>query len=223
MKILKRIRGLLFHNFGWKVLSVLIAAIIWMVVVSEPELSTFAVARLEYRNLPDDLEIAGVDPTSDVSLELRGPSGELRRQGEGVRPVVVFDMSSVTPGERTFPITTSNIRLGPRIHLMRAIPSEVRFHFERRLVRSVPVRVRVSGDGQNGYVAIRRQVQPGELTIVGPSSKVARIQEVTTDPVDVSGVVGSKEFHVNAFVGDPYVRFRGSPLVAVTVTMKKMQ
>lgn len=222
MKILKRIPGLIFHNLQWKVLSVAIAMVIWALVATEPELSTFAVARLEYRNLPDDLEIADVEPTNDVSLELRGPSGELRGAGDGNPPVVVFDMSAVTPGERTFPIGTGNIRLSGRVHLMRAIPSEVRFRFERRLVRTVPVRVRVSGEGANGYTVARTVAVPDELTIVGPSSNVSRITQVTTDTVDVSNVVGAKEFHVNAFVGDPYVRFRGSPMVAVSVTMKKM-
>lgn len=222
MKVLKRISSLLFHNLQWKALSVAIALVIWALVATEPELSTFATARVEYRNLAEDLEIADVEPTNDVSLELSGPSGELRGAGDGVRPVVVFDMSAVTPGERTFSIGPGNIRLTRRVHLVRAIPSEVRFRFERRLVRRVPVRVRVSGDGANGYKVAQRVVQPDELTIVGPSSSVARVTEVATDPVDVSNVVGSKEFHVNAFVGDPYVRFRGSPMVAVSVTMKKM-
>ena len=44
---------------------------------------------------------------------------------------------------------------------------------------------------------------------------------VVTDPIDVSNVVGTSEFRVNAFVEDPYVRFEGSPQVTVTVTMKK--
>jgi hypothetical protein len=50
---------------------------------------------------------------------------------------------------------------------------------------------------------------------------VARITSVVTDRVDVSSVVGSSEFRVNAFVEDPYVRFVGSPQVTVSVTMKK--
>ena len=71
---------LVFHNFGWKLLSLAIAVVLWALVASEPELSEFATVRLEYRNLPDDLEISS-DPVSSVSLELRGPSGELRGAG----------------------------------------------------------------------------------------------------------------------------------------------
>lgn len=221
MRALRWLRGFVWHNLGWKVLSLLIAVVIWFLVASEPELSTFANARLVYRNLPDDLEIASEPPT-DVSLELRGPSGELRGLGDGVRPLVVIDMSAVQRGERTFPIGDGNVHLGRRVHLVRAVPSEVRFTFERRLVRNVPVRVRFNGNGQNGYAVTSWQAHPSELTIVGPSGPVAGVTAAVTDPIDVSNVVGTKEFQVNAFVDNQYVRFQSPPLVAVTVTMKKL-
>jgi hypothetical protein len=75
-RVLRWTLHLVFHNFGWKLLALAIAVVLWAVVASEPELSEYATVRLEYRNLPDDLEI-GSDPVSQVSLELRGPSGEL--------------------------------------------------------------------------------------------------------------------------------------------------
>jgi hypothetical protein len=59
------------------------------------------------------------------------------------------------------------------------------------------------------------------LTIIGPASRVAGIARVTTDPVDVSAIVGSAEFQVNAFLEDSYVRFQSSPTVKVAVTMRK--
>ena len=55
--------------------------LLWVLVASEPEFSTFVTVRLEYKNLPDDLEISS-EPVDTISLELRGPSGELRELGE---------------------------------------------------------------------------------------------------------------------------------------------
>jgi YbbR domain-containing protein len=222
MKLLKWLRGLLLDNFAWKLLSVIIAVAIWVLVASEPELGASTPARLEFRNLPDEYEIAA-QSASEVSLELRGPSGVLRSIGDGARPLVILDMAGITPGEHTFPIGNANVQLNRRVHLMRAIPSEVRFEFERRMVRNVPVRARVSGEGHNGYIVAKIETQPAELTIVGPSTHVAGVEVAITDPVDVSNVVAVKEFHVNAFIGDPYVRLRSSPTVAVTVTMKKVR
>jgi hypothetical protein len=205
----------------WKLLSLVIAVAIWGVVASEPELSTFTTVRLEYKNLPGDLEISS-EPLNSVALELRGPSGELRGVGEVVRPSVVLDMSSVRPGITTFTIGDSNVKLARSVHLVRAIPSEVRFEFERRMVRTVPVRVRLAGGPPAGYSVTSQKAEPKDVTIVGPASHVARIGAVVTDPVDDSAVVGSSQFHVNVFVDDPYVRFTSTPQVTVTVTMKKM-
>jgi hypothetical protein len=220
MRALKWVGALLFENLGWKLLALAAAVVIWALVASEPELATFATVRLEYKNLPDDLEI-GSEPVTSVVLELRGPSGELRGLGESLRPAVVLDMSSVQPGERTFMVGDGNVKLARGVRMVRSIPSEVRFAFEERGTRSVPVQVRFTGEGQNGYAVAHYEVEPSLLTIAGPKSRVARIAAAATDRVDVSPVVGSSEFRVNAFVDDPYVRFTASPQVTVVVTMKK--
>ena len=60
-----------------------------------------------------------------------------------------------------------------------------------------------------------------ELTIVGPASHVKKIEYAVTDPIDVAAVVGQSQFQVNAFVGDPHVRFEKPVKISVTVFMEK--
>jgi YbbR domain-containing protein len=134
---------------------------------------------------------------------------------------VILDMTDVREGERTYAIGDGNVKLARGVRLVRAIPSEARFQFEKRGARRVAVAPRFSGDGTAGYRIDGYSVEPKELTVAGPASRVARIPFVTTDRVDVSAVVGTAEFRVNAFVEDPFVRFDGSPQVTVTVTMKR--
>lgn len=210
------VRAVVWHNFGWKLLSLAIAVLIWATVATEPELGTRVAVQLEYRNLPDDVVFSS-EPAGPIWLDLRGPSGQLH----GLNPSVVLDMSNVQPGVRTFRIGEENVKLPSRVRLEAANPSAVRFEFDRRLVRGVPVHPRFTGGGQNGYVIASQSVQPPELTVEGPAKKVSQITAVVTDPVDVSTVIGTSEFRVDAFVDDPYVHFDGSPQVRVTVTMKK--
>jgi len=217
---MNRLRHLIFNNFGWKVLSLAIAVMIWALVASEPELSTFTNARLEYRNLPEDLEIVS-NVVSTVSLELRGPSGALRGLGDGVRAEAVLDMSGIGPGEHTFAIGQPNVKLPRGVRLVRAFPSEVRFDFEWSREKTVPVEARFKGLGANGYTLESSTVTPPEVTIVGPVNHLAGISTVVTDPVDVSNVVGSSEFRVNAFVQDSFVRLKSPTAVVVRVVMKR--
>ncbi len=220
MRALKWFRELLFRNVGWKLLALAIAVVIWALVATEPELSTFATVRLEYKNLPEGLEISS-DPVNSVVLELRGPQGELRGFGETVRPAVVLDMSNVDPGEHTFPIGGGTVKLARAVHLVRAIPSQVRFTFEPKRIHSVPVRAGFAGEGANGYVIVSVKVEPQDLEIAGPRSMVGRVTFVLTDQIDLSNVTGTSEFHVNVFVDDPFLRFESAPDVVVTVSMKK--
>jgi hypothetical protein len=214
--------GLVFRNAGWKLLALALAVLIWILVASEPELATFVAVPLQYKNLPPELEISSTLIES-VYLELRGPAGELRSMTDARRPSVVLDMSKVRPGERTFVIDDDSVRLPQGVKLLRAAPSQVRFDFERRSYRDVPVRVRFTPDPNSGYEVADYAVSPTQLPIVGPESHVARINVAVSDPVDLTGVVGRAEFHVNAFIEDSYVRFASPPTVAVTVTMRKKQ
>ena len=160
-------------------------------------------------------------PVESVTLELRGPAGELRGLNDGRPPSVVLDMSNISPGVHRFSIDSGTVRLARGVRLVRAIPSEARFEFDRRLTRTVPVRARFTGEGQHGYVVGNYRVQPQQLVIVGPARHVERVASALTDPVDVSAAVGASQFKVHAFVEDPYVRVQSSPDVTVTVTMKR--
>jgi YbbR domain-containing protein len=130
-------------------------------------------------------------------------------------------MSGAASGERTFSISDRNVKVVRGVRLVRAIPSEVRFHFEPRRMRSVPVQVRFLGEGQNGYAVAEYRVDPPEMVITGPRSRVARIAAVIADPIDLANTSGNSEFHVNVFTEDSFVRFLNTPEAVVTVTMKK--
>jgi YbbR domain-containing protein len=221
IRVLKWVAGLIFENFFLKLLSVALAILIWGLVASEPEVAQFASVPLQFKNLPDNIEISS-EPVTVARLELRGPESVLRSIGQegGFRPGIVLDMSGVSPGERTFPIGDANVRVTRGIRLIRSIPSSVQFAFEERGRKSIPVAVRF-GDAPAGYTLEGYQVNPREMTVAGPNSRVQRLDRVTTDPIDLSGVVGKAEFRVNTFVNDPYVRFVSTPQVTVEVRMRR--
>jgi YbbR domain-containing protein len=219
MKALKWVAGLITQNIWWKLLSLIIAVLLWSMVASEGDVSTYVTARVNLKNLPDSLELSA-EPPSTVTLELTGPATELRRIGDGGQhPEVLLDMANMTPGQHTFPISENNVKLSRGIHILLAIPSQVRFDFEDRMTRTVPVRARITGAPPKGYT-VSVSTTPAEMEIVGPRTHVVRIDSVVTDPVDVSGLAGISQFKVNAYIGDPFVRFEAAPQVVVTITAK---
>jgi YbbR domain-containing protein len=215
-KWLRTALGLVFSNFLWKVFSLAAAVLLWVLVASEPELSTFVTVPVEYQNKPSGLEISS-EIIESVYLELRGPSGELRRVSESKRSAVVLDMSHARIGEYTFNIGPGQVKLPSDIDLVRAIPSQIRFVFEDRRSRVVPVQPNISHAPAAPYQVTESEVSPAALEVEGPESRVNRVRFVATDPIDLTRAVGPTTFHVNAFIDDPHVRFVSRPQVTVDV------
>ena len=210
---------ILTRNIGWKVLSLAAAVALWVSVASEPELATLRTVPVEYKGVPDNLEISS-NFVEDVVLEMRGPAARLRDLRDA-RPAVVLDFSSVhDPGERTFTIDSSDASLPRGILLVRSIPEQLRFQFEWRVTREVPVNVRLSPPHE-GYTVASIQVTPPALRVTGPETSVQRMREVKTDPVDISGVIASQQYRVNTYLTEPRARFQSPSQVVVQVKVKK--
>lgn len=208
------------QNLGWKIFALLVSVLLWFIYASDPEIGAFVAVPVEYRGMPEDLEI-GSDLVESVSVDLRGPSEKVANFS-AVKSAVVLDFSSIhKPGEQTLQIDERNVNLPSGMRLVRAVPAQIRLQFERRTRRDIPVQVRFAGSPAEGYQLDRFEAQPKELTVVGPESHVKTIEFAETDPIDLSTVVAQSEFRVNAFVGDPHVRFEKPAKISVKVFMEK--
>ena len=199
------------RNIWWKLFALLIAVLLWIAVANEPELSTFVSVPVQFKDLPETLEISS-DVVEKVELEMSGPSGELRSFTAN-RTAVVLDMADAVPGERSYAIDEDVVHLPRGLRLIRTIPSQVRFVFEVRRQRSVPVVPRFTG------VPAKFEVTPASVIIEGPESKLKNVNAVVTDRIDLTNGTGSATFHVNAFPEDPHVRIKSGSEVVVHVTI----
>ena len=207
-------------NIGWKLLSLALAVLIWMAVASEPELSAVISAPVEYKESPANLEISS-RIVGSVDLETRGPAGRLT-DIRSSHLAVILDFSDVLyPGERTFTITQSSTNLPRGVRLIRAIPAQLRFEFEPRASRRVPVNIRFSGHLPAGLRMVEAKAVPESIRIVGPETRVNRVGSVSTDPIYLGAVTGDTGLRVATFVEEPQVRFQEKPEVTVKMQVSR--
>jgi YbbR domain-containing protein len=213
-------KRLLLQNLGWKFLSLFFATLLWFLVAREPPIATSINVPIQFRNMSDDLDISSEIPER-VRLEVRGPSGRLSRDNLA-EAAVVLDLASVgNPGERTFTFVDRNVRLPAGVNFYKAVPSQVTVRFERLMYKSVPVRARYGTGPPDGYAIVNSSFEPPSLRIVGPESHIQPIDFVSTDPIDLSNVIGRAEMRVHINLGDPQVRLNPPVQVRFTVTLEK--
>ena len=207
-------KNLLLRNLPWKLLSLAIAAALWLAVAREPELATSLSVPVDFKNMPEDLDFNSAVPDR-VHLEVRGPSGRLSHDNLA-DVAVVLDLSEARPGERTYTIRDTSVNVPSGVSFYRAIPSQLTLRFEHVISRDVPVKLMIQGIPY-GYRVLSTDVQPAKVRIRGPEQRVRALTQVVTDPVDLSGVVGQKELRTHVNVGDPQIRLESQVVITAKV------
>lgn len=204
----------LLHNLTLKLTSLLLAAALWLAVASSPPAEVALNVAIIFRNMPADLEISSENIPS-AQVRVRGPEAVVRRlQASDVS--VGIDVGGIKAGEHTFDLT-HQIHVPDRLTVSEVVPGEVHVSFDARATRSVPVHPRLTGDASRKYTIVS---DPANVEITGPQKQVSTVQAATTDPVDVTGVVGSISVARHAYVSDPLIQVSDPRSVRVTVTME---
>lgn len=209
------------RNLLWKLLALVAAFGVWLDVANEADLATVVSVPVEYNHFPKDLEISS-DIVETINLEARGPSGQLRNLHDS-RIAAIIDFASVkAPGERTFTLTTAELKLPRGIELIRTIPAQLRFKFERRATRSVTVDVRFSGKLPPGLSMADVDIEPRQLLIAGPESHVLRSGKLVSDPFDLTSVTGDMAQTLSVYAAEPEVRILNMPQVRVKIRVRRV-
>ena len=172
-----------FRHLGLKTLAILLAALLWLTVSGEHIVERSLRVPLEFRNIPEALEIVGSAPDT-VDVRLRGSSIVLSRLQPG-EIVAVLDLGTGRPGSRLFHIRNDEVRAPFGVEVAQVVPSTLSLELEKSARRVVPVVPQVEGEPAPGYVVGRTTSDPATVEIVGPDSRVRQISEATTEPISV--------------------------------------
>lgn len=208
------------HNFGIKVISVLLAIGLWWVVSRDPVSEIPVDVAIEFHGIPENLEIT-TENIPQAQVRVSGPERVIHR----LRPTDVhleLDMSGARPGERTFDLTSHEVHQPYELDVVQIIPSQLRLNFDTRLTRTIEIRPRIVGTPAHGYRVGRVVVDPPSMTIRGPQQRVEAVEAAMTDPIDVSGNPPPGSFVTRASVSDPLVQIVHPGPIHVTVIMEKV-
>jgi diadenylate cyclase len=208
------------HNLGWKLGALVLAILLWVATVGEQELVTTHAVPILYRNLPADLLVSS-DAVDVVRVELRGPESKLTPASLADLAITLNLSDIAGPGQRTFTLSDADLHLPPGVRFLRAVPSQLRIGFPRRVFKDVPVDIQIGAQPAAGYRIVSQEVVPPTVRIVGPEGRVSAITGAQTDPIDVHTATTATEIRVNAFLSDAQVWMETPSLVTVRLNIEK--
>ena len=207
------------HNFGLKLISLLLALGLWFVVARDPIAEIETRVPIEFHNLPENMEIDSATFT-EAQIRVRGPERVIRRLGPADVHVEV-NLSGVLPGQRTFDLTARQVRLPQDVDVVQIVPGQFQLSFDSRLNRTVVVHPRVTGNFAAGLRISQVTAEPPSIAITGPRRRVEAVEAAITDPVDASGTVTRATFISQAYVPDPLIQVVRPTPIRVTVIMER--
>ena len=192
MNLPDKIWATVVSNLGTKVVSVVIAIVLWFVVLGSRNIEVSKEIPLEIVT-PSEL-VASNEIPEKISFKLAGPKAFLRAILDRHEEPIRVNLSGAKPGLVTYRFFADNIRLPIGVKVLAVNPTAILIKLEAQKKRDVPIKVELRGAPPEGYRISKTEVKPSTVRIRGPESRIESIAEVFTLPIDVTGLKHTVEY-----------------------------
>jgi YbbR domain-containing protein len=213
-------KDLLLHNWHLKLISLVLATVLWAAVARRPSSEIGVSVPLEYQNIPPRTEVLG-DTTDRVEVRLRGSSSLLKTlTAQDV--ILPIDVKELEIGqEKVLSLRPDMVRAPFGIEVVRVYPSQVRVLIAPTAMKRVKIVASLDNRPENGYVVEKTIVTPETLEIEGPANHISSMETVLSTPIDLAGKQTPFRQTVDLDISDPVIRVVNPGEITVEVVIRK--
>jgi len=188
------LRQALFSNLLPKAALLALVTVFWALIMSRQGQITTVTAPVRLHGVPDGLVLVKNVP-EEVDVQLKSLSS-LAPAPSKLDLSADVDLSGAREGQASVRIKHSDFKLPSGMVVVSITPATVKVHMEKKMRKSVPVRVMLRGGLPRGLGSFEVQARPASVEVEGPAGQVTRLESVVTEEVDASrlakGVVQRK-------------------------------
>jgi uncharacterized protein (TIGR00159 family) len=213
------LRQKLFSNLVPKIALLLIVAAFWALITSRQGQVTTVTAPVRFNGVSDELVIVRSFP-EEVEVQLKSFS-RLTPTPAKLDISANISMSEIREGQTIVRIKNSDFSLPSGMAVSSVAPSTVKIVTEKKVRKSVPVRVLLKGAlsaGMNGYDVLS---MPESVEVEGPASQISRVESVTTEEIDARRLVRDKEYRKNLLLPSKKVTLLYDEPVVIKVVPRR--
>jgi YbbR domain-containing protein len=202
-----------------KVISLILAIILWVFVKSKSGGEVGLVVPLEFYRVPPSLiatnvtdEAINVRITGSVIQLQRLPTREMRAR---------IDLSRARPGTNSFDILPDNFNISKALDITQISPSSVKVDLDHVIEKTIHVKPVVQGKPARGYRVSKITVDPPYINMQGARSQLIGLKEMLTEEVDISDLKETVEVEVPLQIADLRLKKPVKRMVTVTIVVEE--
>lgn len=178
-----------------KTAILLLVTIFWALITTRQGQIATVTAPVSFHGVPDELVLVKSSP-EEVDVQVKSLSSLVTEPAK-LDIGADVDLSEIREGQSTIRIKSSDFKLPSGMEIVNVSPSTIKVVAEKKLRKTVPVRVSLKGrlpPGLAGYVAVS---DPAKVEIEGPAGQVERIDGIGTEDIDAAHLVSGREYLKN--------------------------
>ena len=209
--MIRFLKDLFTRNWGLKLLSFVLAVVLWLTVVPEEKIygeRTLSVP-LETRNIPASMELVEKS-VSTVDITVRA-TNRLLGQLTAADIEAVLDLKKASVAQEDYALDPAVIIVPPNAKAVRVFPSKVHIKLERANEVEMDVLPSITGKVPDGFVIQAVETVPAKAKLRGPESKFRPKDKLRTSTVDVTGMTATAQFDADLIPPRPDLRILNGP------------
>ena len=222
--MIRFLKDLLIRNWALKLLSFVLAVILWLTVI--PEEKTYGERTLsvplETRSIPASMELVEKS-VSTVDITVRA-TNRLLGQLTAADIEAVIDLKKASAAQEDYALDPAMIVVPPDAKAVRVFPSKVHIKLEKADEIEMAVLPSITGKIKDGYVIQSVEIIPARAKLRGPESKFRPTDKLRTSTVDVTGLSATSQFDADLIPPRPDLRILNGPArvkVRIVIAPKK--
>jgi YbbR domain-containing protein len=208
-------------NWMLKLLSLFFALFLWYFVVGEDKVDMNVTIPVEIVNLPRDLVISN-QFKKQLEVTVSGQRSLIRGMGEQHINRTI-DLSKAAPGTVVIQNHPDSISLPRGLSILRVQPPTLTLLLDRLIQKTLAIKPVLTGKVHKDYLLDSVVVDPPTLEISGPQSVLAMEENLSTSPVNITGLDHSTVKQVPLALKSELADIIGEPVVAVRINITELK
>ncbi len=202
-----------------KVVSLVLAIILWLFVKSTSEGEVGLQVPLEFFRCPANLIVTEVSEDA-IQVRIMGPLAQVDQLSARAGKARI-DLSNAKAGTNTFAISADNFVIPKTLKITQISPSSIKVELDPVMGRVVRVKAAVKGEPAPGYRVTRIVVAPSSIKLRGARSHLEGLREVSTEEIDISGLRKTSKAEVALRLADLRLKEEVKGTIQVTVVISQ--